>query len=59
MGERRSAYRGLVGRPEGKRQLGRPRRKRDDNIQWIFKNWDWEAWPWLVWLRVGIGGWLL
>jgi hypothetical protein len=56
MGERRSAYRGLVGRPEGKRQLGRPRRKRDDNIQWIFKNWDWEAWPWLVWLRIGTGG---
>ena len=33
MGERRSAYRGLVGRPEGKKHLGRPRRKWDYNIK--------------------------
>ena len=33
-----SAYRGLVGRPEGKSQLGRPSRKWEDNIKWIFKN---------------------
>jgi hypothetical protein len=59
MGERRSAYKGLVGRPEGKRQLGRPRHKKVDNIKWMFKNWDWEVWTWLVWLRVGTGGWLL
>jgi hypothetical protein len=26
-------YRVLVGRPEGKRQLGRPRRRWDDNIK--------------------------
>jgi hypothetical protein len=33
MGEKRKAYRLLVGKPEGKRPLGRPRRRRVDNIR--------------------------
>jgi hypothetical protein len=33
MGEGRSVYRVLVGRPEGKRPLGRPRRRWEDNIK--------------------------
>jgi hypothetical protein len=33
MGEMRNAYRLLVGKPEGKRPLGRPRRKWMDNIK--------------------------
>jgi hypothetical protein len=33
MGERRVVYRVLVGKPEGKRPLGRPRRRREDNIK--------------------------
>jgi hypothetical protein len=33
MGERRGVYRVLVGKPEGKRPLGRPRRRWEDNIQ--------------------------
>jgi hypothetical protein len=33
MGEGRSVYRVLVGRPEGKRPLGRPRRSWKDNIK--------------------------
>jgi hypothetical protein len=32
-GERRGVYRVLVGRPEGKRPLGRPRRKWESNIK--------------------------
>jgi hypothetical protein len=32
-GERRGAYRILVGKPEGKRQLGRPRLRWEDNIK--------------------------
>jgi hypothetical protein len=33
MGERRGAYRALVGKPEGMRPLGRPRRRWEDNIK--------------------------
>jgi len=33
MGERRSAYKVLVGKPEGKRPLGRPRRRWESNIK--------------------------
>jgi hypothetical protein len=33
MGEKRGAYRILVGRPEGRRPLGRPRRRREVNIR--------------------------
>jgi hypothetical protein len=33
MGERRDVYRVLVGKPEGKRPLGRPRRKWEGNIR--------------------------
>ena len=33
MGEWRGAYRVLVGKPEGKRPLGRPRRRFEDNIR--------------------------
>ena len=33
MGERRDVYRVLVGKPEGKRPLARPRRRWEDNIK--------------------------
>jgi hypothetical protein len=33
MGEKRNVYRLLVGKPEGKRQLGRPRHRWMDNIK--------------------------
>jgi hypothetical protein len=33
MGEKRNVYRLLVGKPEGKRPLGRPRRRWIDNIK--------------------------
>jgi hypothetical protein len=32
MGERRGAYRALVGKHEGRKPLGRPRRRWEDNI---------------------------
>jgi hypothetical protein len=35
MGENRNAYRLLLGKPEGKRPLGRPRRRWLDNIKMI------------------------
>jgi hypothetical protein len=37
MGEDRGVYRVLVGKPEGKRLLGRPRRKCEDNIKMDFQ----------------------
>jgi hypothetical protein len=33
MGEKRDVYRGLVGKPEGKGPLGRPRSRWEDNIK--------------------------
>ena len=33
VGERRGVYRILVGKPEGRRPLGRPRRRGEDNIK--------------------------
>jgi hypothetical protein len=33
MGERRGAYRALVGKSEGRKPLGRPRRRWEDNIK--------------------------
>jgi hypothetical protein len=33
MGERRGVYRVLVGKPEGKKPLGRPRRRRKGNMK--------------------------
>jgi len=33
MGEDRGVHRALVGKPEGKRPLGRPRRRWEDNIK--------------------------
>jgi hypothetical protein len=37
LGERRGVYRVLVGKTEGKRSLGRPRRRREDNIEMNFQ----------------------
>jgi hypothetical protein len=39
MGEKRNAYRLLVGKPEGKRQLGRPRHRWVDNIRMDLGDW--------------------
>jgi hypothetical protein len=55
MGEKRNVYRLLVGKPEGKRSLGRPRRRWMDNIKMgLFR--DRIECCGLVWLRVGTGG---
>jgi hypothetical protein len=40
MEEKIGPYRVLVGKPEGKRPLGRPRRRWENNIKWIFKTCD-------------------
>jgi hypothetical protein len=48
-------YRVLVGKPEGKRPLGRLRHRWEDNIKWIFRKWDVGVWTELSWLRIGTG----
>jgi hypothetical protein len=57
MGEKRNAYRTLVGKSEGKRPLGRPRRKWVGNIKMDFR--EVVVWIGLIWLRIGTSGWLL
>jgi hypothetical protein len=47
MGEKRNAYRLLVGKPEGKRPLGRPRRRWVDNIKMALLEIGWGGVDWI------------
>jgi hypothetical protein len=47
IGEKRNAYRILVGEPEGKNTLGRPRRRRVDNIRMDFREIRWSGMNWI------------
>jgi hypothetical protein len=54
MGEGKGAYRIFVGKPEGRRPLGRPRRRWEDNIRMDLREVGvWTGWRWL---RIGTGG---
>jgi hypothetical protein len=53
MGEIRNAYIIFVGKPEGKRSLGRPRSRWEDNIRMFLGKWGGEVWIGCMWLRVG------
>jgi hypothetical protein len=46
-GEKRNAYRLLVGKPDGKRPLGRPRRRRVDNIRTDLGDVGWDDVDWI------------
>jgi hypothetical protein len=52
MGEKRNAYRVLVGKPEGKRPLGRPRRRWGIILKCILKKLHGAIWTGFVWLRI-------
>jgi hypothetical protein len=56
MGEERKVYNVLVGKPEGKRPLGRPRRRWEDGIRLDLRRLAWEVWIGFDWLRTGTGG---
>jgi hypothetical protein len=46
MGVRRGANRDLVGKPEGKKPLGRPRRRWEDNINMDIQEAGWVSMDW-------------
>jgi len=56
MGEERGVYRVLLGKPEGKRPLGRPRRRWVDNIRMHLQKGDVGIWTGLGWPRIETGG---
>jgi hypothetical protein len=58
MGEKRNACNILVGKPEGIRPLGRPRRRWMNSIKMDLR-YDGMEWIGLIWLRIGTSGGLL
>jgi len=56
MGEKRGTYRVLVGKPEGKRLLGRLRCRWEDNIKMDLQEVGCGVWTGSSWLRIGTGG---
>jgi hypothetical protein len=56
MGEERGVHRVLVGKPEGKRPLRRPRHRWEDNIRWMFRKLEGVMGAGWSWLRIGTGG---
>jgi hypothetical protein len=50
MGERRGAYRALVGKPEGRRPLGRPRHRWEDNTKMDLREVGWGGMDWINFL---------
>jgi hypothetical protein len=46
-GEKRNAYRILMGKPEGKRPLVRPKRKWVDNIEMDLRKIGWDGMDWI------------
>jgi hypothetical protein len=59
MGVDSKVYEVLVGKPEGKRPLGRPRRRWEDGIRMDLREIGLGVWIGLDWLRTGTGGGLL
>ena len=54
--ERRGVYRLLVGKPEGKRQLRRPRHRWKDNIKMYLQEAEWGLWTGSCCFRIRTGG---
>ena len=55
-GEGRGVHRVLVGKPEGKRPLGRPTLDGRIILRWIFRKWEGVVGTGWSWLRIGRGG---
>jgi hypothetical protein len=59
MRSKRNAYALSVGKLEGKRPLGRPRRRRVDNIKMDLREIEEVIWTGFIWLRIETSGGLL
>jgi hypothetical protein len=59
MGVGRRVYRVLVGKPEGKRPIERPRRRWEGGIKADLIETGWGVWSGFTWLKIGIVGGLL
>jgi len=55
-GEEERLYKVLVGKPEGKMSLGRPRRRWEDSIKTDLQEVGCGVWNGLIWLGIGTGG---
>jgi hypothetical protein len=58
-GRGQKVYRVLVGKPEGKRPLERPRRRWEDGMKMDLREIVWGVWSGFTWLSIGIAGGLL
>jgi hypothetical protein len=58
-GRERKLYKILVGKPEGKRPLVRPRHRWEDGIRIDLRETGLRVWIGFDWLRTGTSGWLL
>jgi hypothetical protein len=56
MDEKGGVYVIVVGEPEGKRLLGRPRHRYEDNVKIGLSEVGWEASTRMMWLNTGAGG---
>ena len=56
MQEGRGVHNVLVGKPEGKRPLGRPRHRWEVILKWILRKWERVVRTGWDWLRIGTGG---
>jgi hypothetical protein len=55
MAKMRNTYKIVVGKPEGKRPLERPRRKWEDNIKMYLGEVEFWVWIGFIWLRIKTG----
>jgi hypothetical protein len=53
MGAGTGVFKVSVGKPEGKRPLGRPGVNGTIILRWIFSKWDVGVWTGLIWLSRG------
>ena len=56
MGERRGIYRVFVGKPEGKRPLGRLKRRMENDIKMDLREVGCGVWSGSSWIRIETGG---